>query len=180
MIIGIAGYAQSGKDTIAEYLLNEHGFTRVAFADGIREALYVLNPLVGAYTLRTVVDANGWEKAKRNVEIRRLLQVLGTEVGRDMLGEITWIKYALNKMVDPYKNYVITDVRYENEADAIRANGGTIWRVNRGGVGPVNDHPSEISMDSYDNYDFIFNNDWGIEDLHQTVLQEIGERGVLR
>ena len=46
MIIGLSGYAQSGKDTVAKVLIEEYGFTRIAFADKIREFLYDLNPQV--------------------------------------------------------------------------------------------------------------------------------------
>ena len=74
MIIGLTGYARSGKDTVANYLVEHHGYTRVAFADAIRDALYELNPYI-ANNLRVaeVVDDYGWDIAKTNPEVRRLL-----------------------------------------------------------------------------------------------------------
>ena len=60
--------------------------------------------------------------------------------------------------------YVITDVRFTNEADMIRANGGKIWRVVRSGVGPVNNHISESELDSI-KFDRLITNDSGFEDL---------------
>jgi hypothetical protein len=46
MIIGLSGYARSGKDTVAELLVLNYGFKRMAFADGIRESLIALNPIL--------------------------------------------------------------------------------------------------------------------------------------
>jgi dephospho-CoA kinase len=82
VIIGLSGYARSGKDTVAELLVLNYGFKRMAFADGIREALSALNPILhDGMRLNEVVKEYGWELAKSKDEVRRLLQVLGTEVG---------------------------------------------------------------------------------------------------
>ena len=59
-----------------------------------------------------------------------------------------WVNAALATL-DLTKNYVFSDVRFPNEADAIKDLGGQIWRVHRTGVAPVNGHPSEIAMDGY-------------------------------
>ena len=65
---------------------------------------------------------------------------------------------------DTELKYVITDVRFTNEADMIRANKGKIWRVVRPGVGPVNNHISESELDSI-KFDRLITNDSGFEDL---------------
>jgi hypothetical protein len=166
LVIGLTGYAQSGKDTIAKEFINEAGFERHGFADALKEMLYDLNPIAtekisdvrDASTrysrVGTIVDANGWEEAKKQMEIRQLLQRLGTEAGRKALGEDVWVKtlFAQPHMA----RLVIPDVRYENEAAEIRRRGGIVIRVIRDGVGPVNNHASD--QISFDTDITVFNN----------------------
>lgn len=64
MIIGLSGYARSGKDTVASFLVSEYAFERISFADPIRDILYALNPSVDGESLISMVDNYGWEIAK--------------------------------------------------------------------------------------------------------------------
>jgi hypothetical protein len=171
-VIGLSGYAQSGKDSVAS-ILSEHGYRRRSFADPIRSALYTLDPMIDNFlSLREIVDKSGWDAAKSYPEARRLLQQLGTEVGRDMLGQSTWIDIALRNLPE---RTCFTDVRFVDEADAIRALGGEVWRVNRSGVDPVNDHISETALDGYD-FDRIIPNDSTLEDLRLKTLAAVAWR----
>lgn len=170
MIIGLSGYARTGKDTVADYLVENHEFTRLAFADPMREALYALNPSLGLsrLSLQEVIDECGWDGYKETLfgeEIRGLLQRMGTEVGREMFGEHFWVDYLLNKALEIKGNVVISDVRFLNEAEAIRQANGQVWRVNRPGVKAANSHASEIQMDSFDNFDVVITNDTTIDEL---------------
>ena len=137
-LIGLSGYARSGKDAAAEVLVKEFGYTRVAFADKLREFLYALNPVVisewdekaGMANVRVqqVIDYFGWNGYKNSQygdEIRSLLQRLGTEAGRETLWDSIWIDAAFHDL-DESGKYVITDVRFPNEADAIKQRGGSI------------------------------------------------------
>jgi len=167
MIIGLTGYAQSGKDTVANVLVERYGFTRVAFADKIRELLYEANPMYDSIVgeplfVKAKVDRDGWEEAKKSPHIRRLLQTTGV-AARKLFGEDFWVKQAL-KDITPEGNYVIADVRFENEADEIKFTGGQIWRIKRLGVDPVNGHISETQMDGYP-VDQIFVNNSTVDDL---------------
>lgn len=153
MIIGVSGWARAGKDTVADYLVDNFGFVKMSFAEPMREALIRLNPTisVGGYhtELATAVRLMGWEDLKgESPDIRGLMQRLGTEVGREMFGENFWVDLALSR-VKPGMNVVFADCRFVNEADAIRAAGGVVWRVERKGFGPANDHISERALDSY-------------------------------
>jgi len=187
-VIGISGYARSGKDTIAEKLV-ERGYVRGSFADAIRDALYRLNPSIDAtgvcdkdedgvrlylepVSLQALVDRCGWENTKAEPDVRRLLQVFGTEVGREMFGDNIWIDYLFDSLPDGAK-VVIPDVRYPNEADAITALGGVVWRVVRDGVGPVNGHISDSAMDDYPFMNTVYNGGT-IEELHEWVEWELG------
>ena len=171
MIIGLTGYAQSGKDTVANILVDRYGFTRIAFADKIRELLYEANPMYDSIVgeplfVKAKVDRDGWEEAKKSPHIRRLLQTTGV-AARKLFGEDFWVKQAL-KDISPDGNYVIADVRFENEADEIKFTGGQIWRVKRLGVDPVNGHISETQMDGYP-VDQIFVNNSTIDDLEVLI-----------
>lgn len=186
MMIALNGYGKSGKDYLGKWLVERKGFVRYAFADVMKEVLYRLDPMVGPSTsIREWVDLLGWDEAKSDPRVRGLLQRMGTEAGREgPLGADVWVR-ALEKRItedtewgldmDPAKeppSIVITDCRFRNEAEWVknlassgnstlaRIYGPSSWvvRIYRPGVGPVNDHKSEIGLDQWD-FDYIFNND---------------------
>ena len=173
MIIGITGHAQHGKDTTGRYLVERYGFHRYAFADQLKSMALVLDPLVNSeewgehVRLSRMVDYGGWDEAKKDPEVRRFLQVLGTEAVRDHLGQDSWVEALALKMEQDkvasriaapvvdwvpltfFEDVVVTDVRFHNEADAIRRWSGALWRVERPGFdnGLGTDHPSEKYVD---------------------------------
>jgi dephospho-CoA kinase len=177
MIIGLSGYASAGKDTVSQILVDKFGYKRMAFADSIRDILYTLNPLAqkGIY-IKQLVDEYGWDIAKQDPEVRRLLQVLGTEVGREFFGDDIWVDTLIAK-IEPEDKVVITDVRFPNEAREINYLAGQIWRVNRNGIEAVNEHVSETQMDNYD-FDFVINNNGSLEDLEQYITALIEDNNV--
>lgn len=173
MLIGLTGYAQSGKDTVAEYLVENYGYRRVAFADPLREALYRLDPkvtiadMVGV-SLKVAVDGLGWENVKvDSAEVRGMLQRMGTEVGREMFGQNFWVNLAMNG-VSKFDKVVFTDVRFPNEYKSIKEREGIVWRVERLGVGAVNGHASETAMDDIRVDETILNNSTK-DDLFATI-----------
>jgi hypothetical protein len=95
-----------------------------------------------------------------------LLQDLGISA-RDLIDEDIWINAALSS-VDSSDRVVITDVRFENEANMIRSLGGQIWRVKRPGVEAVNSHVSETQLDGY-KVEQIFVNSGSIQDLELLI-----------
>jgi hypothetical protein len=97
-------------------------------------------------TLSNYVDQVGWTKAKQHPEVRRVLQVIGTDAVRKIIGDNTWVDLARRKIDDADGPVVITDVRHKNEAVMIQEAGGILIRVTRPGVGPVNGHSSESSI----------------------------------
>jgi hypothetical protein len=174
MIVGLTGYAQSGKDTVAKVLVENYGFTRVAFADKIREYLYEVNPMYDSIVgepmfVRAKVDRDGWDDAKQHPQIRRLLQNAGVGA-RKLFGDAFWVAKAVEGL-DWNKNYVFTDVRFTNEANLLKKwtpENTQIWRIKRVGVQAVNGHVSEHEMDGY-KVDQIFANNGTIEDLELMV-----------
>lgn len=174
-LVGFSGYARAGKDT-AFSLLESQGYQRVAFADIMRSFLVALNPIVecsgrvGSHIrVADVIEWHGWDGYKESVygsEVRSLMQRLGTEAGRGLLGDNIWVDSALNNLTDG--KYAVTDCRFVNEAEAIRARGGKIIRINRPGVGPANSHPSETGLDNY-TFDAVIENDGSLEDFKKKL-----------
>lgn len=142
-LIGLTGYAGSGKDTVARMLAEDHGFARYAFADPLRAVLLDVNPWIsGNARLADLVRWHGWDRAKREYhEVRRLMQAHGEAV-RQHVGANVWIN-ALERRMGAEPRVVVSDVRYPNEAAWIRQRGGRVIRIVRPGVGPVNGHASE-------------------------------------
>jgi hypothetical protein len=171
LLVGLSGYARSGKNTACAGLVEHAGFVRLAFADAVRTALVAINPLVpyGDELVRTstVVATGGWEIAKAGDEVRSLLQRVGTEGGRQVHGEDAWVDVAM-RAAD--HRTVFSDVRFPNEADTIRSLGGIVIRINRPGVEPTNGHPSETALDNYE-FDFVVSNTGTTRQLQAAVVR---------
>lgn len=151
--LGLTGFAQSGKDTAAKILV-DYGWHRVAFADPMRRILLAVDPWVQTETcwcrVSDIVKVMGWDDAKVTYpEIRRLLQKLGTEGGRDVLGENVWVDAAFSAAYSSGASRIVfTDCRFVNEASAVLGAGGQVWRIDRPGIGPVNGHASDAGLDT--------------------------------
>lgn len=141
MIIGICGFIGSGKDTIADYLVNLHHFRRESFANSLKDAVSQVfgwdrTLLEGrtkhAREWREVRD--DWWSTRLGMEItpRWVLQQWGTEVCRRNFHDDIWIAALENKLRNSQDDIVISDCRFPNEIAAIRATGGRVIRVVRG------------------------------------------------
>jgi hypothetical protein len=166
-LIGLSGYARVGKDTVAG-LLGDHGYRSASFGDGQKDVLLRIDPLVGpAQPLSWLIKAEGWETAKdANSFVRPLLQRLGM-AARELIADDVWITYTLRRLADGGR-YVNPSVRFPNEAAAITAAGGQVWRIVRAGYGPESPHPSEISMDGYP-FDVVLGNNQDLAHLRHLV-----------
>ena len=178
-LIGLGGLLRSGKDTFADYLVEKHGYVKVNMSEPLHEAMMLLDPIVTTevdgtavwtYSYADLINEHGYVEAKKNPEVRRLLQVLGTEIGRKMFGENVWVDLA-GKRIDELraegKPVVITGLRYPNEIEMIRAHKGhTIW-IDRGGK-PTSDHPSENSVTHRD-FDQTIHNTKSLDALYEAA-----------
>jgi hypothetical protein len=178
IIIGLGHTARVGKDTAAEALA-ELGYERLAFADIIRECLLALNPITGnGARVATMVWKYGWDEAKtRSYEIRELLQRLGTEVGRDILGQNIWVNATFAKM-QPRHKYVITDVRFPNEANAILAAGGLLYKIERPGIKSPNNHPSETALADFKTWSHVLVNNYHSAEAFKAAVVHFFRAGV--
>lgn len=135
-IIGLAGQMESGKDTAAGYL-KRHGYDRIAFADALREEV------LAAVQKREIPEAANWEirlaldsvkpsmvySKPTDDNMRKILQWWGTEYRRAQ-DQDYWIKRLIERM-DITKDWVISDVRFPNEAEFVRNCGGEVWLIER-------------------------------------------------
>ena len=187
ILIGLCGAAGCGKGSAAYRLVNAHGFREMAFADPLYAA-------VAAITGKTA----DWLKDRVHKERpipwcggkspRELLQLLGTEFGREMIHTDIWVMRAMRSVQkareEGLAGVVITDVRFDNEAAAIREEGGFIIEVVRPGDGCLSgaaaQHASEAGISrehilaSIGNYgtldDLASSVDAVIESLHADIM----------
>ena len=142
MIIGVCGFIGSGKDTIADYLTNFHGFRRESFANTLKDAVSMVfgwdrTMLEGrtktAREWREQVDPWWAERLNMpNLTPRLMLQLWGTEVCRKGFHDDIWIASLENKLRTSKDDTVISDCRFPNEIKSIKAAGGIVVRVVRG------------------------------------------------
>lgn len=171
-LIGLGGYAFSGKDAVAD-VLEENGFYRTYMSKALENALLALDPWIDSYGTRySQLHAQiGYGPSKTDLEVRRLLQRLGTEVGRNILGEDVWVDAAFREIEKgrrPDQRVVITGIRYPNELDRIKSEGGVSVWVSRPGYGPVNGHSSDNDLDIYD-FDYAIDNRGSLDFLSSMV-----------
>lgn len=102
--------------------------------------------------------------------VREFLQKLGTDALRNGLHENVWVNALMADYDEEDSNWIVTDTRFANEAMAIKEKGGIIIRIDRPGVTPINDHPSETGLDNW-NFDYKIQNIDDIFALKQTVQQ---------
>ena len=167
-VVGITGYAGSGKSTVANYLVEAHGYTRLSFAAPLKKMLRTLNPIMPDSRpgkdlhLATVLELFGGDETKLKAsyygdEYRRLLQVLGTDCIRAVDPDF-WVKAATAQMTDDGGLYVFDDVRFPNEAQVIKdLNKWGLWNVQRPGYEAVNGHTSEQWAGKMDEWQTVYN-----------------------
>jgi DNA-binding NtrC family response regulator len=146
MIIGLSGYAGVGKDTVAKYITEiDPTFKIKKFSGKLKEVASLLTG-VPAKNFESQefkhMELYGWD-----MTVRELLQRLGTEAIRDGLHEDAWVN-ALFADYHQGENWVITDMRFPNEYEAVMNWNGYTVRLERPNTRPVNNHPSEVSLDN--------------------------------
>ena len=119
-LIGVAGVAGSGKNTVADYLTEHYGYEQVSFAAILKKMLAVAG--CPEPSNRDLKEANieGF-----NFSWRHMAQTLGSEWGRDCLHPDIWVLLTMRGL-RPDGKYVVSDCRFQNEADAIINAGGSM------------------------------------------------------
>jgi len=170
-LIGLHGRARAGKDSVGDLLCRRHGYSRLSFAGPLKDGL------IAMFGLQREQLVDRGKKEQRidwlGKSPRELMQLLGTEFGRQYLREDIWITLAarnLRLMHAFTRNIVITDARFENEAAWIRRMGGQVWHVYRtlpANVTPL--HASEAGLPIVVGEDSLIDNSAGLEQLAAEV-----------
>jgi hypothetical protein len=189
VIIGIAGLIGSGKDTVADHLINRHNFRRIKFADKLKDGVASIfewprHLLEGdtkeSREWREIPDPFWTKELGMDITPRYVLQKFGTEV-RDGFHVHTWTILLKKTILDnPNINYVIPDVRFPHEDTIIKELGGQMWKVSRGAdpewftdyveedITPKHAHPSEWKWAKI-NFDWHVKNNNTVSELYQQV-----------
>jgi hypothetical protein len=186
--IGLIGKARSGKDTAALHLVRTRAYTRLAFADPLKEMALSIDPLIPSVErihvrLSTLIRDVGWEYAKDTYpEVRRILQHTGQTV-REYDDEfwLTAMRRKLNNAEAWNLPVVVSDVRYPNEADMLRSRGFRLVRIVRpnpitGTVLPPASaaarHASETALDGFA-ADMAITNAGTVTDLYEELAAQL-------
>jgi hypothetical protein len=136
MVIGLTGLMNSGKSTVADYLVTHREFTRLKFATGLKVMMEALG--LSYEEIEGVLKELPSEKLNGRTP-RYAMQTLGTEWGRTCMGQDFWVNLLVQRAhrMEFGTNIVIDDVRFPNEAVAVQRDlQGKVWRlVRHGGIG---------------------------------------------
>ena len=140
-IIGIVGFIGSGKDTVADYLVNFHGYKRESFANSLKDAVSQVFGWPRELLEGRTKESREWretpdewwsKRLKQDITPRYVLQYWGTEVVRKGFHDDMWVASLEHRLLNSQNDIVITDCRFPNEIKAIRAAGGRVIRIKRG------------------------------------------------
>ena len=194
MIIGICGLIGSGKGTVADILVDEH-FKKISFADKLKDGVSTVfgwdrQKLEGdtddSRESRELDDKFWTKETGRKITPRLVLQLFGTDCMRDGFDNGIWVSLVKKKLLEnPNTDFVIPDVRFENEIKMIKEVGGEVWVVIRGQtpnwlieyqrhdiIPPKNIHSSEYRWVK-EKKDVVIDNNGSIEELRDQVLSHL-------
>jgi len=161
-IIGLVAPKQSGKSEVAKILVEDYGFTRIAFADTIKDVASIVYALSNR---QLYGDAKEIIDERYGLTPRFIMQKIGSEVCRQIHLD-TWLMSWQRKANDCEK-VVVEDVRFDNEIEWITSRGADIWEISRPGNKFSHEHDSEIRPECSPN--IIIKNDRGLTELRSTV-----------
>lgn len=179
-IIGIHGKIGSGKDTLADYIIDkDSSFKKKSFAFKLK---YMTSFLTGV-DLKDCFTQEGKNifMPEWGMTIGEFQQKLGTEGMRKGVHENGWVLSLFSEYdSDNYlENWIITDVRFPNEAQAILDRNGVLIKLEgdpasiRANSKRDMNHPSETSLDDWDKWDYVYTNNKSLEDLYNFGNQVI-------
>jgi hypothetical protein len=200
MIIGICGLIGSGKGTVADALVNDYKFTKLSFADKLKDGVAEVFGWDRQMLEGDTEDSRAWREEKdafwsaetgKHITPRLVLQLFGTDCMRNGFDDSIWVSLVKKQIaLQPNTNFVIPDVRFPNEANMIKSIHGEIWRVRRGadpvwfrmyqdiGVEPKDVHASEWSWANV-NFNTVIDNHGTKDQLKNLVQDRLVSNGFL-
>lgn len=167
----------SGKSTVADHLVDQYGFVRVAFATPLKAMTVALMESIGMpeddiqrRVYGTIADKEKPLPGLGEITSRRIMQTLGTDWGRVTIRDSIWVDIALvaaKSWMDAGRSVVIDDMRFPNEYSAVLLNGGECRRIVRPGTAVTVSHASEGQLDTIPMHEIW--NGGTVEDLHAAV-----------
>lgn len=177
MLIGLSGKAGSGKTAVTNYLTTM-GFGTRKFAGPLKSMLW---DLLGSQGVEPEDTHRFLEGDLKEVPTdllggkspRHAMQTLGTEWGRGQLHEDFWVEAALRNLdldvlEDPARDLIFDDVRFPNEALAIRNRGGIVVNIIREDAPQVGLHLSEDALMDFA-FNYVIYNDADLDTLYRRV-----------
>lgn len=175
-VIGLTGFARSGKDEVGRILVEELGFKRIAMADALKEIvrradLDLQDEMGWPMPASMALERWGPDEVKERTNYRGVLVALGV-AAREVLGPSIWVR-AVSQTIEesgPEVSWVVTDVRYQNEAEWLRAlHSAEVVRVIRPVAGPANAEEARSIPEVQASREI--RNTGGLEDLRSEVLR---------
>lgn len=203
--VGLGGKFESGKDAFADALVQHHGYHKLGMSDVLADALFELNPyiptrFIGSELIfeqireeldwegfnpiepliryRVLAAQIGYTRAKRFPEVRRLLQMLGTEVGRNLIDTNVWVDVMMrraDKLRAAGTPVAITGMRFPNELAAVEAHGGYtvyVWRDRAESAFAEKHHGNNLHSSehlSYEAFQHVIYNNGSLDKLSITA-----------
>lgn len=190
MIIGISGLIGSGKGTVADILVQSHGFHKLSFADALKDGVASMFSWPRHLLEGDTEESRAWREQRdpfwskemdREVTPRLVLQLIGTDAMRNGFFNGVWVSIVKQKLLTGSGiNWVLPDTRFPNEIAMLQDIGGQAWRVRRGtdpdwfesylkdSIEPLHIHPSEWSWAKC-HFDQTVENDSDLGSLEQKI-----------
>ena len=200
MIIGMCGLIGTGKDTVADILVNNYNFIKVSFADKLKDGVATVFSWDREMLEGTTDESRTWREQKdeywsretnEHITPRLVLQMFGTDCMRNGFYNGIWVSIVKQQIINnPNKNFVIPDVRFPNEAKMIKEVHGEVWRICRGpdpqwfisyvkdNIVPTDVHESEWQWAKLD-FDCVIHNNDTIIDLKNQVSDHLASNAHL-
>jgi len=181
MLIGLVGLIGSGKDTVADFLVKEHGFHRDSFAKSLKDAVSAIFGWDRALLEGATQESRMWReridpywsnKLNKAVTPRYILQHWGTEVMRGHFHDSIWIDSFTARYTGG--NIVLSDTRFINEINTIRDLKGKVVLVRRGPI-PTQQEMQHRSVHQSEwdwigqRFDYEIDNSGNLENLRTQV-----------
>lgn len=200
MIIGMCGLIGTGKDTVADILVNNYNFIKVSFADKLKDGVATVFSWDREMLEGTTDESRTWREQKdefwsretnEHITPRLVLQMFGTDCMRNGFYNGIWVSIVKQQIINnPNNNFVIPDVRFPNEAKMIKEVNGEVWRICRGpdpqwfisyvkdNIVPTDVHESEWQWAKLD-FDCVIHNNDTIIDLKNQVSDHLASNAHL-
>jgi hypothetical protein len=170
-IVGLYSPApQSGK-TFTATVLAHQGFLPVSFAEPLKHMAVSFLVSLGYRedeSMKLVWVDKSFVVPEVGCSVRRILQTLGTEWGREQILDEVWVR-CWQAQASRHDNVVTDDVRFLNEARAVKAMGGQMWKIVRPSAVHDGMHASEGGLDGWDGFDVVIHNDGSLEEFRRKI-----------